>query len=75
MAEQFDLVVIGGGPGGYSAVLYAASAGLKAALPRATITYTRGAEISGDSTAGFEAAVEAAKRADLVVMESASRAR
>ena len=32
MAEQFDLVVIGGGPGGYSAVLYAASAGLKAAM-------------------------------------------
>jgi dihydrolipoamide dehydrogenase len=32
MAEQYDLVVIGGGPGGYSAVLYAASAGLKAAL-------------------------------------------
>jgi dihydrolipoamide dehydrogenase len=32
MAEQFDLVVIGGGPGGYSAVLYAASAGMKAAL-------------------------------------------
>ena len=43
-------------------------AGLKAALPRATITYTRGAEISGDSTAGFGAAVEAAKRADVVVM-------
>jgi beta-glucosidase len=43
-------------------------AGLKAALPRATITYTRGAEISGDSTTGFEAAVEAAKRADVVVM-------
>jgi beta-glucosidase len=43
-------------------------AGLKAALPRATITYTRGAEISGDSTAGFDAAVEAAKRADVVVM-------
>lgn len=32
MAEQFDLVVIGGGPGGYAAVLYAASAGLTAAL-------------------------------------------
>jgi dihydrolipoamide dehydrogenase len=32
MAEQFDLVVIGGGPGGYSAVLYAASAGMNAAL-------------------------------------------
>ena len=31
-SEQFDLVVIGGGPGGYSAVLYAASAGVKAAL-------------------------------------------
>jgi dihydrolipoamide dehydrogenase len=32
MTDQFDLVVIGGGPGGYSAVLYAASAGMKAAL-------------------------------------------
>jgi dihydrolipoamide dehydrogenase len=32
MAEQFDLVIIGGGPGGYSAALYAASAGVKAAL-------------------------------------------
>src|SRR4029453_478520 len=32
MADQFDLVVIGGGPGGDSAVLYAASAGLKGAL-------------------------------------------
>jgi dihydrolipoamide dehydrogenase len=31
-SEQFDLVVIGGGPGGYSAVLYAASAGVKAAI-------------------------------------------
>jgi dihydrolipoamide dehydrogenase len=32
MAEQFDLVVIGGGPGGYGAALYATSAGLKVAL-------------------------------------------
>jgi beta-glucosidase len=43
-------------------------AGLKAALPRATITYTRGAEILADSTAGFQAAVDAARRADVVVM-------
>jgi dihydrolipoamide dehydrogenase len=32
MAEQFDLVVIGGGPGGYGAALYATSAGLKVAV-------------------------------------------
>jgi dihydrolipoamide dehydrogenase len=31
-AEQFDLVIIGGGPGGYAAALYGASAGLKIAL-------------------------------------------
>jgi dihydrolipoamide dehydrogenase len=32
MSEQFDVVFIGGGPGGYSGALYAASAGLKVAL-------------------------------------------
>jgi dihydrolipoamide dehydrogenase len=38
MEEQFDLVVIGGGPGGYGAALYATSAGLKVALvEKATI--------------------------------------
>ena len=31
-AEQFDLVFIGGGPGGYAGALYAASAGAKVAL-------------------------------------------
>ena len=31
-AEQFDLVIVGGGPGGYGAALYAASAGLTVAL-------------------------------------------
>lgn len=30
--QQFDLVVIGGGPGGYAAAFYAASAGLQVAL-------------------------------------------
>src|SRR5438477_9705265 len=32
MAEQFDVVVIGGGPGGYAAALYAAGIGLSVAV-------------------------------------------
>ena len=32
MAEQFDVVIIGGGPAGYAAALYGASAGLNIAL-------------------------------------------
>ena len=32
MSDSFDLIVIGGGPGGYSAALYGASAGLKVAM-------------------------------------------
>ena len=32
MAEQFDVVVIGGGPGGYAAALHGALAGLKVAV-------------------------------------------
>ena len=30
--KQFDLIVIGGGPGGYGAALYASAAGLEDAL-------------------------------------------
>ncbi|MHB1446681.1 MAG: dihydrolipoyl dehydrogenase [Acidimicrobiales bacterium] len=32
MAEQFDIVVVGGGPGGYAAALYGANAGLSIAV-------------------------------------------
>ena len=32
MSAEFDLVVIGGGPGGYGAALYATSAGLNVAV-------------------------------------------
>ena len=32
MAEHFDLVIIGGGPGGYAAAFYASAAGLSVAL-------------------------------------------
>ena len=32
MADQFDLVIVGGGPGGYAAAFYGASAGLSVAL-------------------------------------------
>ena len=32
MPEKHDVVIIGGGPGGYAAALYGASAGLDVAL-------------------------------------------
>ena len=31
-ADDFDVVIIGGGPGGYGAALYGASAGLRIAM-------------------------------------------
>jgi dihydrolipoamide dehydrogenase len=31
-AEHFDVVIIGGGPGGYATALYGASAGLRVAM-------------------------------------------
>jgi beta-glucosidase len=43
-------------------------AGLKAALPSASITYSRGAETAGDSTAGFDEAAAAARRAEVAVL-------
>ena len=32
MADEYDVVVLGGGPGGYGAALYGGSAGLKIAV-------------------------------------------
>ncbi|HET9443447.1 MAG TPA: FAD-dependent oxidoreductase, partial [Acidimicrobiales bacterium] len=32
MAESFDVVIIGGGPGGYAAALYGSAAGLNVAM-------------------------------------------
>jgi beta-glucosidase len=43
-------------------------AGLKAALPSASISHTRGADIAGESTAGFDEAVAAARQADVAVL-------
>jgi dihydrolipoamide dehydrogenase len=36
MSQQFDVVVIGGGPGGYEAAIRAAQLGLKSCLYRKT---------------------------------------
>jgi beta-glucosidase len=43
-------------------------AGLKAAVPEATITFTQGTGIVGEETSGIESAVNAAKSADVVIL-------
>ena len=43
-------------------------AGIRAKLPAAKINYTKGCEIEGDSTQGFEEAVRAAHESDVVVV-------
>ena len=47
MADQFDLVIVGGGPGGYAAAFYGASAGLSVARFLKPLTYQR---LTRDST-------------------------
>jgi beta-glucosidase len=42
--------------------------GLRAALPGAQITHVAGSDVRGTSTQGFDAAVEAARNAEVVVM-------
>ena len=41
LAEQFDIVVLGGGPAGYATALYGAAAGLNIALILLTSTLVR----------------------------------
>jgi beta-glucosidase len=43
-------------------------AGIKAKAPSAAIVYAKGCEIEGDSTAGFDEALRAARQSDLVVV-------
>jgi beta-glucosidase len=43
-------------------------AGIKAKLPSARINFAKGCEIAGDSTAGFDEAVRAAKDSDFVIL-------
>jgi beta-glucosidase len=43
-------------------------AGIKAKTPSAAIAYAKGCEIEGDSTAGFDEAVRAAQKSDVVVV-------
>jgi beta-glucosidase len=43
-------------------------AGVKAKAPSAAIVYAKGCEIEGDSTAGFDEAMRAARQSDLVVV-------
>jgi beta-glucosidase len=43
-------------------------AGIRAAVPGANVTFAKGADVRGDSEAGFAAALDAARAADAVVL-------
>jgi len=43
-------------------------AGIKSAVPRATVTYSKGCDVNGDSSDGFGEAFRVAEQADVVVM-------
>ena len=53
MAEQFDVVVIGGGPGGYAAALYGANASGKSNALSA-LAFMKNAVVHSHRTIGFE---------------------
>jgi beta-glucosidase len=55
------------GPGAWRFPAVSMLAGLRAAAPAATVTFTPGCQITGTDTSGFPAAVAAAGVADLVV--------
>jgi beta-glucosidase len=43
-------------------------AGIRAKVPRAKILYVRGCDVTGDSRAGFNQAVKAARKADFIIL-------
>ena len=53
MADQFDLVIVGGGPGGYAAAFYGASAGLSVARFLKPLTYQRSEKSATEAIAKY----------------------